>query len=176
MRNIMPAKAPLAKPKSLKLLNDIANAIKAKRLAMGVSAATAALDAGMSRVTWHRIEKAEPSITMGAYLNAMAALGLEIEPKCIAIEHQEHKIPTFIRPIDFPQLKEITWQIKPDFELTPEEANSFYERNRRYINFDELPDFEKQLMSALQTHFMHAPESSANTKKTAQRDAYLESI
>jgi transcriptional regulator with XRE-family HTH domain len=153
MRNIMPAKAPLAKPKSLKLLNDVANAIKAKRLAMGVSAATAALDAGMSRVTWHRIEKAEPSITMGAYLNAMAALGLAMEPRCTGGEHQDQEIPALIKPIDFPQLKEITWQIKPDFELTPEEAYSFYERNRRHIDFDEMPLYEKNLLSSLESRF-----------------------
>lgn len=33
----------------------------------------------MSRVTLHRIERGEPSVTMGAYLNALAVLGLDFE-------------------------------------------------------------------------------------------------
>lgn len=30
----------------------------------------------MSRVSVHRIEQGEPSVTMGAYLNVLAALGM----------------------------------------------------------------------------------------------------
>ena len=52
--------------------------LRAQRKRLGVSATTAAEAAGMSRVTLHRIERGEPSVTMGAWLNAAAALGLEL--------------------------------------------------------------------------------------------------
>jgi hypothetical protein len=42
--------------------------------------ATAAAEAaGMSRVTLHRIERGEPSVTPGAYLSAIDAVGLQLE-------------------------------------------------------------------------------------------------
>ena len=44
-----------------------------KKLRAGV--VVAAYAAGMSRVTWHRIEKAEPSVTMGAYVSALNVIG-----------------------------------------------------------------------------------------------------
>jgi len=73
-------------PATLSSINSTAQArlrylgeeVRKKRKALRISATAAAEAAGMSRVTWHRIEKGEPSVTMGAYLNAMAALGLEL--------------------------------------------------------------------------------------------------
>lgn len=52
--------------------------IRAHRKQLGVSATSAAQAAGMSRVTWYRLEKGEPSVTMGAYLSALSVLGLEL--------------------------------------------------------------------------------------------------
>lgn len=47
-----------------------------RRKHLRVSATTLAEAAGMSRASVHRVEQCEPSVTMGAYLNVLAALGL----------------------------------------------------------------------------------------------------
>jgi transcriptional regulator with XRE-family HTH domain len=53
--------------------------IRAQRKALKVNATAAAQAAGMSRVTLHRIERGESSVKIGAYLNALAVLGLDFE-------------------------------------------------------------------------------------------------
>ena len=39
----------------------------------------AAEAAGMSRITWYRIEKGEPAVTMGAWMNAVTVVGLALD-------------------------------------------------------------------------------------------------
>jgi DNA-binding XRE family transcriptional regulator len=51
--------------------------LRAQRKALKVNATVAAEAAGISRVTLHRIEKGEPSVTMGAWANVAAALGMQ---------------------------------------------------------------------------------------------------
>jgi transcriptional regulator with XRE-family HTH domain len=50
--------------------------LRALRKALKVNVTVAAEAAGISRVTLHRIEKGEPSVTMGAWANVAAALGM----------------------------------------------------------------------------------------------------
>jgi transcriptional regulator with XRE-family HTH domain len=57
----------------------IRSPIRAHRKRLGVNGTTTAEAAGMSRVTLYRIERGEPSVTMGAYIGALDALGLELE-------------------------------------------------------------------------------------------------
>ena len=40
---------------------------------------TTAEAAGLSRVTLHRIERGEPAVTIGAYLNVITALGRHLD-------------------------------------------------------------------------------------------------
>jgi len=84
----MPARTPLVARTATEKLNVLGQQIRAHRKAHRISATSAAEAARMSRVTWHRIEKGEPSVTMGAYLNAMTALGLDFgyavaSPQCV---------------------------------------------------------------------------------------------
>ena len=74
----MPAPSPFTTEEVVTRLGAIGACIRAQRKALHVSATTAAEAAGMSRVTLHRIERGEASVTMGAYLNATAALGLAL--------------------------------------------------------------------------------------------------
>lgn len=74
MVNVMPSKSPAIEKNVADKLIALGEQIRAHRKALRVSLATAAEAAGMSRVTLHRIEKGEPSVTMGAYLNVMDAL------------------------------------------------------------------------------------------------------
>jgi transcriptional regulator with XRE-family HTH domain len=74
----MPSSAPILSGPAAKLLKALGEQVRAHRKALGVSATVTAEAAGLSRVTLHRIEKGEPAVTMGAYLNAMSALGLAL--------------------------------------------------------------------------------------------------
>lgn len=107
-------------------------------------------------MTLHRIEHGEPSVTTGAYLNAMAALGLDfgiIKPTVVAGDTNDETykgwIPARIRLADYPQLKQLAWQVLGVDELTPAEALSIYERNGRHLDAPALEPREQQLLAAL---------------------------
>ena len=53
--------------------------IKTVRKRWQISVSATAEAAGVSRVTLYRIERGEPSVTVGAYANVLAALGLELD-------------------------------------------------------------------------------------------------
>jgi hypothetical protein len=124
---------------------------------MRISATAASEAAGMSRVTWHRIEKGESSVTMGAYLNAMAALGLELQlsdPNESARHADrpaaELSLPVRIRLSQYPQLRRLAWQVHGSEELTPREALDIYERNQRHLDIATMEAHERDLLDALQ--------------------------
>lgn len=113
----------------------------------------------MSRMTLHRIERGEPSVTMGAYMNALAALGLDVEV-IAPFEGHARDIATpssastrvlaaTVRVADFAQLRRLAWQLPADAELTPEEAWGTYERNWRHADPSALEDKERQLLAEL---------------------------
>ena len=152
----MPAKAPSPPGAVVATLVALGQTIRAQRKALGINGVTASQAAGMSRVTWHRIEKGEPSVTMGAYLNALAALDLRFEvalPGKAAPTQSTTQgwIPARVRLADYPQLKQLAWQVQGDTELTPLEALAIYERNARHLDAAALQPHEKALMDALRT-------------------------
>lgn len=156
----MPARPPVIIDATAKKLESLGQQIRAHRKALRVSATTAAEAAGMSRVTLHRIEHGEPAVTIGAYLNAMAALGLEfgiLTPPSPAPEvgddHRKGWIPARIRLSDYPQLKQLAWQIHGTDELTPVEALDIYERNWRHLDFTAMEPGERHLIDALRLAF-----------------------
>ncbi len=112
----------------------------------------------MSRVTLHRIENGEPSVTMGAYLNALAALGMDfgiiisdMPETGRQVENRKGWIPARILLSDYPQLKQLAWQVQGTNALTPTEALSIYERNSRHMDMQALAPHERDLIEALQT-------------------------
>ena len=130
--------------------------IRTRRKALGLSATVVAEAAGLSRVTLHRIEKGAPAVTMAAYLNVMAALGLDLSLSVPADQAAiapaaDHTgwIPAQVRLGDYPQLKQLAWQVHGIDELTPAEALSIYERNWRHIDASKLQPHERQLVDAL---------------------------
>lgn len=152
----MPAKSPVIASTVADKLGALGQQIRAHRKALRVSATTAAQAAGMSRVTLHRIEGGEPSVTMGAYLNVMAALGLDFDivtPTNAAADNREQDrsgwIPARIRLPDYPQLKQLAWQIHGTDALTPREALDIYERNWRHLDLESMEPRERQLVDAL---------------------------
>lgn len=132
--------------------------IRQRRKALGVTMTAAAEAAGMSRVTWHRIEKGETSVTIAAWFNALAVLGLEfgLGEEAQAPMHQSEEepgvsisVPVAIRLADFPQLQALAWQVTGVDTLHPREALDIYQRNRRHIDWDSITPQERDLVSAL---------------------------
>ncbi|MEO8153978.1 MAG: helix-turn-helix domain-containing protein [Rhizobacter sp.] len=153
----MPASAPLTSQATATQLDAVGQHIRTRRKALRISAIAAAEAAGMSRVTLHRIETGEASVTMGAYLNAMAALGLvmSVAPQAREEQHVESpkagvgRVPARIRLADHPQLARLAWHAPGLTELTPAEALSLYERNWRHLDRDAMGEPERALLAAL---------------------------
>lgn len=149
----MPAAAPATGEILGASLLALGEQLRAQRKRLGVSATTAAEAAGMSRVTLHRIERGEPSVTMGAYLNAAAALGLELgvvnAPPPPTRNSQAAATPTPIHLADYPQLERLAWQFQGASSVTPAEALNLYERNWRHIEQSALTPSERALIQQL---------------------------
>jgi transcriptional regulator with XRE-family HTH domain len=156
MRNIMPAHLSFIDSKVLTQLQSLGLALRHKRKSLRISAIAASEAAGMSRVTWHRIEKGQSSVTMGAYLSAMAVLGLELQlsdrqsPQQAAPSGAEPSLPVRIHLSQYPELKRLAWQVHGSDELTPREALDIYERNQRHLDISAMPAHERNLLDALQ--------------------------
>jgi transcriptional regulator with XRE-family HTH domain len=150
-------------------LNALGAQIRARRKALGVSATVVAEAAGLSRVTLHRIEKGEPTVTMGAWANVLAALGMALATSAVdapaaqaAAPDLSEWIPVRVRLPDYPQLQALAWQVHGADVLTPVEAHSIYERNARHIDAAALTTQEKALMQALRVAFGVADVGAAN--------------
>jgi len=156
----MPAKPPETTKAAVEKLVELGKQIRAHRKSLQVSAVAAAESAGMSRVTLHRIERGEPSVTMGAYLNAMAALGmaLSVSGHSASLSNTETQdklgwIPARINLENYPQLKQLAWQVQGTNELKPAEALGIYERNWRHVESSALEPQEQNLIDALRLAF-----------------------
>jgi len=152
MRTIMPAKAPPIGDLLAARLRTLGERVRAHREQQKVSATAAAEAAGMSRVTLHRIERGEPSVTMGAYLSAIDALGLTLElsdPQARPAALAAATLPQRVRLADFPQLKRLAWQLHDVDELSPADALNLYERNWRHVDRASMAPAESALLQAL---------------------------
>ncbi|WP_224958669.1 helix-turn-helix domain-containing protein [Geomonas subterranea] len=156
----MPTKLSIISIGAAEHLIALGQQIRAHRKALRISATTAAEAAGMSRVTLHRIEKGEPAVTMGAYMNAMAALGLNLGPvtsaepiKVHSTEQREGWIPARIPLAEYPQLKQLAWQVQGTETLSPKEAWDIYQHNWRHLDEQSLTENEDQLIAALRMAF-----------------------
>ena len=151
----MPAAAPDTGAINATKLVALGERLRAKRKGLGVSATTAAEAAGLSRVTLHRIERGEPSVTMGAYLNAASAVGLELglagQPPTPPPPNQAKAAaaPQRIHLADYPQLERLAWQFQGARAVTPAEALGLYERNWRHIEQGALAPHERALIQQL---------------------------
>lgn len=156
----MPAKSPIITSSTAGQLIGLGEQIRAHRKALRINTTAAAEAAGMSRVTLHRIEKGEPAVTMGAYVCAMAALGLNfglVTPAKVSESHhaenREGWIPARIRLKEYPQLNQLAWQAHGADTLSPIEAWDIYERNWRHLDEQALTEHERQLIDALRLAF-----------------------
>ena len=148
----MPARSPPVGEVLAARLKALGERIRAHREQQKVSATTAAEAAGMSRVTLHRIERGEPSVTLGAYLSAIDAVGLQLElrdPNAPPAPVAAIGVPARVRLDDYPQRKGLAWQLHGVDDLSPQEALSLYERNWRHIDHALFEPAEQALVQAL---------------------------
>ena len=151
----MPSIAPTSTPSHAASLAALGEAVRVRRKALRISATAAAEAAGISRVTLHRIEKGEPSVTAVAYMAVLWALGLDARATvrdagpAAARPMRKGWIPARIRLDDYPQPRELAWQVHGTPELTPAEALDIYERNWRHVDAGKLSEEERDLVDAL---------------------------
>jgi len=140
-------------------LADIGQLIMQHRKSFKITANAAAETAGISRVTLHRIEKGESTVSMGAYLNVMSALDLNLHLSAktdignTANAGSVGKLPVRLSLSDYPQLKELAWHVQGVDELSLVEAHSIYERNKRFLDTENLSDSEQELIELLGVAF-----------------------
>lgn len=130
--------------------------VRQRRKALGISVITAAEAAGMSRDTWHRMEKGEVTVTIAAWFNALAVLGLEFGvglTDSTATRLPIDTIPVTVALADFPQLAALAWQVQGATEVSPREAFDIYERNKRHLDRAKLTPGEKALIASLNKVF-----------------------
>ena len=145
----MPSKSPSIDSVLAARLTALGARIRAHRQRQKVTATSAAEAAGMSRVTLHRIERGEPSVTMGAYLSALDAVGLGIDVVDPRDGRAVPGVPDRIRLDDHPQLKRLAWHLHGVTEITPAQALSLYERNWRHLDHTTMEPGERALIQAL---------------------------
>lgn len=148
----MPAKAPSVGHLLAARLQALGARLRARRERLKVSATVAAEAAGMSRVTLHRIERGEPSVTIGAYLSAIDSVGLQLElhdPQSATAKVSEARLPASVRLDAYPQLKRLAWQLHGVAEVSPDQALSLYERNWRHVDQTRLEPAERELVQVL---------------------------
>jgi transcriptional regulator with XRE-family HTH domain len=140
--------AALPLPQTTQQLETLGAQLRARRKQQKVTTTAAAEAAGLSRMTWHRIERGEPGVSMGAWLSATEALGLQlalVDPRVPS----PAALPDRIRLADYPQLRKLAWQLSGVEELPPDEALSLYERNWRHVDVEKLTPQERALIQAL---------------------------
>lgn len=154
---------------SVAQLQALGAQIRARRKALHLSATVTAEAAGMSRVTLHRIEKGEASVTMGAWCSALAALGMTLQARSVADARSPNEqqpdrtgwIPARVVLADYPQLRALAWQVHGTDTLTPTEALDIYERNARHLDLQAMSADEQALLQALRLALSRTPGASA---------------
>ncbi len=143
-------------------LVELGKIIQLRRKALEVRSQIAADTAYISRGTLRRIEKGEPSVSIGSYLKVCKVLGIEL----ITLEtntrtDQLNQCSTLLgfdpHRLDeeqiviqhYPQLKELVWQLRDDAMVFPRDALNIYERNWRFLDLSTMTQQEKYLIEQL---------------------------
>lgn len=151
MRN-MPASSPSVGPNVERDLAQIGSRLRDRRKALGVSAVACAEAAGVSRVTLHRIEGGNASVTIGAYANVAAALGLHL---VVPVLDPPAEPPSMLLVGDYPGLRSLAWQTDTGTQITEAEALNLYERGWRHLDQSALTDREKAFIQHLADTYGH---------------------
>lgn len=148
----MPAAAPKVELEQQAVLERIGARIRDRRKGLRVSTIACAEAAGVSRVTLHRIETGNPSVTMGSYINVAAALGLQL---VVPMLERPSADQVRVKLIDYPGLRQLAWQTDAGTEVSEVEALNLYERGWRHLDRDSLTDQEKLFIQHLADTYSH---------------------
>lgn len=136
---------------------ELGRLLRDRRNALNINMTTAAESAGMSRFTWHRLEKGEPSVALAHLIAAAHTLGFKLTMHFEDKRAQESdlaQLPLHIELAKYPGLRTLAWQVGEHVDaLTPREAFGIYRRNIRHLPVDALTDDERHLLTALQMVF-----------------------
>lgn len=139
---------------------ELGQALRQRRKALGINITAAAEAARISRVTWHRLEKGEPTVALGSLLSAAQVLGMRVRIEDGRIFEPPTAptlgdwLPLHIRLSDYPALRALAWQVGNDaVTFTPREAFGLYQRNWRHVDASALQENEAALIRALKDIF-----------------------
>ncbi len=143
---------------TLARLRQLGATFRARRKALGVTAVAAADAAGVSRITWYRMEKGEPTVTLGAWANAAHVLGLDwpglpADGQGTGIPAAGRWLPLDIALDEYPQLRRVAWSVTGRATLAPREAWAFYQRHAADLDPAAMPPRERALHEALREAF-----------------------
>ena len=133
-------------------LRRLGRRLRDRRTTLSVTTVACAEAAGVSRVTLHRVESGNPSVTIGAYANVSAALGLSLTVPILGSNDEatdETTTPTTIAVGDYPGLRSLAWQTDAGTRITELEALNLYERGWRHLEHDRLTDRERAFIQHL---------------------------
>lgn len=142
----VPAASPYTSAEQQADLERLGSRLRERRKALGVTVVACSEAAGVSRVTLHRIEAGNPSVTIGAYVNVAAALGLHLVVPILDAPAAE---PATMTVGDYPGLRTLAWQTDAGTTITETEALNLYERGWRHLNQETLTDHEKAFIQHL---------------------------
>jgi transcriptional regulator with XRE-family HTH domain len=145
----MPAAAPPISDTAREQLARLGALLRQARKQQKVSAVATAEAAGLSRVTLHRIERGEPNVAIAAWIAVAHALGLTFDLLGLAAATEAPPLPERIRPNDYPQLRNLAWQLGGVEDLSPQQALELYERNWRHLDKKSLSPKETALINTL---------------------------
>lgn len=153
----MPTASPTIPPAATEALALLGGKVRTRRKELRISAVAAAEAAGISRVTLFRIEKGEPSVTIGAWFAVCATLGLHLDVATakdalatpLPASDRKGWIPAKVKLADYPVLRQLAWHVHGAPELSPREALGIYERNWRHMDLAALSEGERGLIDAL---------------------------
>ena len=135
-------------------------ALRTRRTALGINVSAAAEAAGMSRVTWHRLENGEPMVGLSFLIAAANALGMKMDLllKSVGTEADSEdlraSLPLQIELAKYHGLRALAWQVGDGVKtLSPREALGIYLRNIRHLDIEQVSPAERELMAALQQVF-----------------------
>ncbi|SCX54715.1 Helix-turn-helix domain-containing protein [Klenkia marina] len=148
----MPAPSPYTSPEQEADLRRLGSRLRDHRKALGVTAVACAESAGVSRVTLHRIEAGNPSVTIGAYCNVAAALGLHL---VVPVVERTTGEPPTVTVGDYPGLRALAWQTDAGTTVTEAQALNLYERGWRHLDQAVLTDRERAFIQHLADTYSH---------------------
>ena len=156
-------------------LAHIGQRIRQRRKAMKVSTQVASESAGLSRMTWYRLERGENTVTLSGLLSALSVLGLSLhvaqskgvgqaqatsapyvsDMSLVATSSSEPslQVPVHVELGLYPQLQALSWHVPNANQLTAREALGVYQRHRRHLQPEVLMEHERRLIEGLEQIF-----------------------